>query len=74
METLLSVEEVKVKRLVPQWEQRDVGVALDNKPPQCLSDNKETQTLTLLICHLQRITPEVQTMNVNVKWNISTWT
>lgn len=30
----------------------DVGVAIDNKPPQCLSDNKETQKLSFDIADL----------------------
>lgn len=68
METLFSGEEVKVKRLVTAVGAEDAGVALDDKPPRRLSENKEAQTpsLTSLICHLPTITPEVPICSTSV--------
>lgn len=71
MEMLLSVGEVKVKRLVLQWEQRmREWHSTTGFLSVCQTTKKHRRSLlTSLICHLARITPETQTMIGNVKWN-----
>lgn len=71
MEILFSVEEVKVKRLVPQWEQRmrERHLTTSLLSVSQTTKRRRRRLLTLLICHLPRITPEVQTVNENVKLN-----
>lgn len=46
----------------------DVGGALSNKPPQHLADRHRRRLLTLLMFHLMRIIPEVQTRNKQVQF------
>lgn len=71
MEMLFSVEEAKVKRLVPQWEQRmwEWHSTTSLLSVSQTAKRHRRRLLTLLIFHLLSVIPEVQTMNKNIKWN-----
>lgn len=71
MEILFSVEEFKVKRLVPQCEQRMWEWHLTTRLLSVSQTTKRHRRclLTLLVCHLLTVTQGVPTMNGNIKWN-----
>lgn len=72
MEILFSVEEARVKRLVPQREQR---MWEWHSTTSLLSVSQTVKRhrrrlLIVLIFHLLSISPEVWAMNKNVKWKL----